>query len=109
MEGDNDDEMQKSIRQCILSFFCAFDAETLPPPSTDPHVMQNIENPLYQKEINPSFLQQVEYIKTRIFNNCAPKKGFSGGSVISGSRKLNTLNSLFCARKPVCVQLYMYV
>lgn len=88
VEDATNDEAQKRIRQCILSFFCAFDAETLPPPSTDPHVMQNIENPLYQKEISPVFLQKVEYVRKRIFNNCAPKKGFSGGSVVSGFRKL---------------------
>lgn len=87
MEDATDDETQKGIRQCILSFFNAFDAETLPPPSTDPHVMWNIENPLYQKDISPAFLEKVEYVRKRIFDNCAPKKGFTGGSIVSGFRK----------------------
>ena len=50
--------------------------------------MQNIENPLYQKDISPIFLQKVEYVRKRIFDNCAPKKGFSGGSIVSGFRTL---------------------
>ena len=82
------DETDRNIRQCILSFFSGFDAETLPPPSTEPHVMQNIENPLYQKDISPAFLHKVEYVRKRIFDNSAPKQGFSEGSVISGFRKL---------------------
>ena len=87
MDDATGDETQNSIRQCILSFFCGFDAETLPPPSTDQHVMQNIENPLYQKDISPTFLQKVEYVRKRILNNCTPKRGFSEGSVISGFRE----------------------
>ena len=85
MENTTDNEKQKEIRQCILSFFSAFDAETLPPPSTDPYVMWNIEDPRYQKDISPSFLQQVE-----IFNYCAPKKGFTGGN-INGFRIFNNV------------------
>ena len=82
-----DDQTQNEIRQCLLGFFSTFDAETLPPPSTDPHVMQNIDNPLFQQEISPAFLQKLAYVKKRIFDNCSPKKGFSGGSVVSGFRK----------------------
>jgi len=87
VDDASSDEAQNSIRRCILSFFCGFDAETLPPPSTEPHVMQNIENPLYQKDISPAFLHKVEYVRKRIFDNSAPKKGFSKGSVVSGFRK----------------------
>ena len=97
------DDAQRNIGQHILSFFCGFDAETLPPPSTDRHVMQNIENPLYQKDINPAFLHKVEYVRKRIFDNCTPKRGFSEGSVISGFREFcgtNLLSELtiICAR-----------
>ena len=89
MENTTDNEKQKGIRQCILSFFSAFDAETLPPPTTDPYVMWNIEDPRYQKDISPSFLQQVEDIRKKIFNYCAPKKGFTGGN-INGFRMFNS-------------------
>ena len=95
MEDATDDETQKGIRQCILSFFNAFDAETLPPPSTDPHVMWNIENPLYQKEISPAFLHKVEYVRKRIFDNCVPKKGFTGGSIVSGFRTFTPYYNTF--------------
>jgi len=59
------DDTQTSIRQCILGFFRGFDAETLPPPATDSHVMQNIENPLYHRDISAEFLQKVEYVRKR--------------------------------------------
>ncbi len=88
MEGATGDETQKGIRQCILRFFCAFDAETLPPPSTKPHVIQDIENPRYQEEISTKFLQKVEFVREKFFDNCSPKKGFTGGSVVTGFRKL---------------------
>ena len=84
-----DDEYQQRIRQCLLSFFSAFDAETLPPPSTDPHVMRNIENPLYQKDINPLFLQKVEYVRKRILDCCTAKRGFAHGSKVNGFRKFS--------------------
>ena len=53
--------------------------------------MWNIENPLYQKDISPAFLEKVEYVRKRIFDNCAPKKGFTGGSVVSGFRMFAAL------------------
>ncbi len=81
------DEVQRSVRQCLLSFFSAFDSETLPPPSIDPYVMRNIDNPLYQKDICPPFLQKVEYVRKRILDNCSAKRGFTRGSVVSGFRK----------------------
>ena len=94
VEEATDDEGRKAITECLLSFFSAFDAETLPPPSADPHVMRNIENPLYQKDISPIFLQKVEYVRRRIFDSCVPKKGFTRGSIVSGFRKFMTLISL---------------
>ena len=87
MEDATDDEAQNDIRRCLLGFFSSFDAETLPPPSTDPHVMHNIDNPLYREEISPAFLQKLAYVKKRIFDNCYPKKGYKGGSIVSGFRK----------------------
>ena len=84
-----DDEYQQRIRQCLLSFFSAFDAETLPPPSTDAHVMRNIENPLYQKDISPYFLQKVEYVRKRILDSCTAKRGFAHGSKVNGFRKFS--------------------
>ena len=81
------DETQRKITQCLLGFFSSFDAESLPPPSTDIHVMQNIDNPLYSKEVSTLFLHQVENVRKRILNNCTPKRGFTAGSVIDGHRK----------------------
>ena len=96
------DEVQKSIRKCLLSFFSAFDSETLPPPSTDPHVMRNIENPLYQQDISPMFLQKTQYVRKRILDNCSAKRGFTGGSVVSGFRKSLNLNIWVYRRHRYC-------
>ena len=85
-EFEQDSDHQR-IRRNLLSFFSDFDAETLPPPSTDKTVMNNIDNPLYRGDISPHFLQQVEYVRKRILQNCSAKRGFSPGSLITGFRK----------------------
>ena len=92
---ENDDECQRNIRQCLLTFFSSFDAETIPPPSTDAHVMSNIEDPLYQKDISPQFLQKVEYVRKRILDCCTAKRGFGKGSVINGIRKFSIIRSFW--------------
>ena len=87
--GDaTDDQSQNDVRRCLLGLFNSFDAETLPPPSIDPEVMQNIDNPKFQKDISPLFLKKLAHVKKQIFDNCSPKRGYTGhGTVISGFRK----------------------
>ena len=85
-------EVQKNTRRCLLSFFSSFDAETLPPPSTNPAVLRNIENPAYYMEINPGFREKSEIVISRIMQNYCAKRGFTEGSLVSGSRKLTNLH-----------------
>ena len=59
----------------------------IPPPSTNPHVMENIEDPRYKEEISHYFLQQVEYVRHRILDKCQPKRGYTEGSLMNGIRE----------------------
>ena len=88
IDGDWDtDSIQYKASTCLLKFFTSFDAEIIPPPSTSPHVMKNIEDPRYKDEISPDFTQQVEYVRTKIFEKCEPKRGYAPGSLVNGMRK----------------------
>ena len=49
--------------------------------------MKNIEDPRYKDEISPDFTQQVEYVRTKIFEKCEPKRGYAPGSLVNGMRK----------------------
>lgn len=91
-------EVQRNTRRCLLSFFSSFDSETLPPPSTNPAVMSNIENPAYYKEINPAFRKKSEIVISRIMLNYCAKRGFTEGSLVSGSRKPTGLCYLFFSK-----------
>lgn len=85
---------QQRIRRNLLSFFSAFDAETLPPPSTDANVMNHIDDPMYREEISTHFLHQVEYVRKRILNNCSAKRGLTPGSLVNGFSELTALQSI---------------
>ena len=88
----DDDSFEESIRdkasKCLLEFFTSLDAEMIPPPSTSPHVMANIEDPRYKDDISSHFHQQVEYVRTKILQKCLPKRGYTKGSLMNGIRKL---------------------
>ena len=78
---------QAKASKIILKFFSSFDAETIPPPSTNPHVMKNIEDPRYQKDLSPDFLNQIDFVRHKIFDKCQPKRGFAEGSLVNGIRE----------------------
>lgn len=59
----------------------------IPPPSTSPHVMANIEDIRYKDEINIDFHRQVEYVRRKILEKCLPKRGYTEGSQMNGLRK----------------------
>ena len=46
----------------------------IPPPSTSPHVMANIEDPRYKDDISSDFYQQVEYVRTKILKSVCLKE-----------------------------------
>ena len=63
----------------------------IPPPSLDPHVIANIEDPSYRKYINPKFIQQIEHVRRKILDVCQPKRGYTEGSLMNGIRKSHTI------------------
>ena len=79
--------IQAQATKCLLEFFASLDAEMIPPPSTNSHVMANIEDPRYKEEISPDFLHQVEYVRCKILDKCQPKRGYTKGSLMNGIRE----------------------
>ena len=67
----------------------------IPPPSTSSEVMENIEDPKYKDKISPDFIQQVEYVRTKIFEKCKPKRGYTTGSLVNGIRKYTIIIVVF--------------
>ena len=59
----------------------------IPPPSTSSHVTKHIEDPSYKDQINPEFIKQIEKVRTKIFEKCEPKRGYTTGSLVNGIRK----------------------
>ena len=61
--------------------------------------MKNIENPMYKSEISTDFIHQIEYVRTRIFEKCEPKRGYGAGSLVNGMSKfkiiINIIKSLY--------------
>ena len=88
-KDDNDvwgdiDTIRFKAAHCLLNFFTDFDAEMIPPPSTSSEVMENIEDPKYKDKISPDFIQQVGHVRTKIFEKCEPKRGYTAGSLVNG-------------------------
>ena len=95
-KDDNDvwgdiDTIRFKAAHCLLNFFTDFDAEMIPPPSTSSEVMENIEDPKYKDKISPDFIQQVEYVRTKIFEKCKPKRGYTAGSLVNGICKYSII------------------
>ena len=82
------DDIQKQASKYLLEFFTSLDAEMVPPPSTDPDIVANIDNPIYREKINPEFFLKVEHVCAKILNECQPKRGYTEGSLMNGKRKL---------------------
>ena len=96
----NDAQIQAS--KCLLEFFVTLDAEMIPPPSIDPHITANIEDPRYRECINPKFFQQIELVQSKILDGCQPKKGYTEGSLMNGIRKSCTIRYIYV--KNLCTQ-----
>ena len=67
----------------------------IPPPSFDPHVAANIDNPSYREKINPEFFQRIEQVCDKILKGCKPKRGYTEGSLMNGIRKLYLMKQSF--------------
>ena len=84
----NGTDVQMKISKCLLGFFASFEAEMLPPPSTDPEVLKDIENTQIHKKLEHAFVQGVPRVCQRIIELSSPKKGFVKGSEVDGASEL---------------------
>ena len=82
--GDNAAEVAESI----LNFFPGFDAFKLPPPSSDPDVVLNLNREEVQSDINKSFLRGVQEFKAMLLSKLSPKRSFQDGEYVTGEGKL---------------------
>ena len=74
----------KDVAESILSYFPGFDACKLPPPSSDPEVVLNLNRDEVQQDINKSFVRGVEEFKANLKSKLAPKLSFSEGEIVTG-------------------------
>ena len=92
-------DVQTKISKCLIGFFASFNAEMLPPPSTNPEVLKDIENTQKHKQLEPAFVQGVQRVCQRIIELYSPKKGFVEGSNVDGASQLYVIivcNKLVC-------------
>ena len=82
--ADNADKVAESI----LNFFPGFDAFKLPPPSSDPEVVLNLNREEVQSDINKSFIRGVQEFKAMLLSKLSPKRSFQDGEYVTGEGKL---------------------
>ena len=76
------------VAQSILKFFSGFDVFKLPPPSSDPEVVLNLNKEEVQGEINKSFVRGVQDFSEMLRSRLAPKKSFNDGEYVTGEGKM---------------------
>ena len=81
--GDNFDEsLSDKVGRAIIAFFPTIDCITLPPPSTNKHVMEQIyEN---TDKLNPEFNKQIKDLVEHLKQKVLTKKVFESGEPITG-------------------------
>ena len=84
-KGDNANHVAESI----LNFFPGFDAFKLPPPSSDPEVVLNLNRDEVQSDVNKSFVRGVQEFKAMLRSKLAPKRSFHDGEYVTGEGNLN--------------------
>ena len=74
----------EEVAESILSYFPGFDAFKLPPPSTDPDVVLNLNRDEVQDDINKSFVRGVDEFKLRLWSKLTPKHSLNEGEFVTG-------------------------
>lgn len=74
----------KEVAESILSYFPGFDAFKLPPPSSDPEVVLNLNREEVQEDINKAFLRGVEDFEAVLKSKLAPKLSFNEREFVTG-------------------------
>ena len=80
-KGSNDSSVQK-IAESILRFFSGFEAFQLPPPSSDPKILENIAG--NKSELTPDFLSGVEKFKPLLKSVLVTKQSVNAGDIVTG-------------------------
>ncbi|KAK2568392.1 Guanylate-binding protein 7 [Acropora cervicornis] len=86
--ADNADKVAESI----LNFFPGFDAFKLPPPSSDPEVVLNLNREEVQSDINKSFIKGVQEFKEMLLSKLSPKRSFQDGEYVTGEALASLVN-----------------
>ena len=80
------------VSESILNFFSGFEAFSLPAPSEDEQIMQDIEN--CWDMLNPKFRAGVESFETLLKSKLSPKQSVNRGEYITGEGKYHL--RIFC-------------
>lgn len=72
------------VAESILNFFPGFDAFKLPPPSSDPEVVLNLNRDDVQQDVNKSFVRGVQEFKAMLRSRLSPKRSFNDGEYVTG-------------------------
>ena len=74
----------KEVAESILSYFPGFDAFKLPPPSSDPDVVLNLNRDEVQDDVNKSFIRGVDEFKSVMRSKLTPKHSFNEAEFVTG-------------------------
>ena len=72
------------MAESILNFFPGFEAFKLPPPSSDPEVVLNLNREEVQGDVNKSFVRGVDEFKGMLRSKLTPKRSFHDGEYVTG-------------------------
>ena len=84
----NGGSVQK-VAESILCFFSGFDAFQLPPPSSDPEVLEDMTS--NKDKLTSAFLNGVEKLKSLLKSVLVTKQSFNDGDIVTGEGMYETL------------------
>ena len=80
-KGSSDSSVQ-NVAESILRFFSGFEAFQLPPPSSDPKVLENIAG--NKSKLSPAFMSGVQKFKPLLKSVLITKQSFNDGDIVTG-------------------------
>ena len=81
-KGSKDGSVQNKVAESILRFFYGFEAFQLPPPSSDPKVLENIAR--NKTQLTSAFLSRVQKFKSLLKSVLVAKQSFNDGDMVTG-------------------------
>jgi hypothetical protein len=77
--GGFEEKPSDKVARALRMFFPSIDCITLPPPSEDAAIMQNIEK--NEEKLSPKFKAAVPRVTDHIFSKVKPKTGYTTGRI----------------------------